>query len=335
MSNLRGLEARQAAGARQSAGKIVREAAAEPFLTVIVCTHDRPDYLATCLASLTRGGQPHPGCGLVVVDSASSMPAAARIAALAAVHGATTLRVEEPGLSRARNAGLAITRTEWVAYIDDDVRVSPDWVDAIAAAIRQLPAGAAALGGRIMPHWEAPCPSWWPPELIPALTVLTWNTAGRVGDGGLPPHVEPYGANMVFRASALRAIGGFPPQLGRVGSKLLSGEELWVVRALRSAGHDVYYDPKISVTHSIQANRLTPGWLVKRQFWSGVSEAMLIRGLQPPYIGLLKAMRMALHAATHAPLAIWPHHGVAMIRRRCAFAFAFGYLRGYLSGLWR
>ena len=306
---------------------------APPFLTVIVCTHERPRYLATCLAALATGGgaggAAAPGeCHVIVVDSASSAPAAAEIAALAAAHGTQLLRVDEPGLSLARNAGLAAAVTPWVAYIDDDARVAPDWVAAIAAAVARLPPQAAALGGPIVPAWEAPCPSWWPAELVPALTVLDWNTPGRVGDGSLPRHVEPYGANMVFRTAALRQIGGFPPKLGRIGAKLLSGEEAWVMRALRGAGHDIHYDPAISVTHSIQAVRLTPHWLLRRQFWSGVSEAIVAARLEGRYSAHAKGLRMMLHAALRAPLALWPERSPALIRQRCALAFASGYLRG-------
>jgi glycosyltransferase involved in cell wall biosynthesis len=278
---------------------------------------------------------PAANCRLVVVDSASSPPAAAAIAALAAAHGAMLVRVEEPGLSRARNAGLAAATTPWVAYVDDDARVAPDWAAAIGAAIARLPPRAAALGGPILPAWEAPCPPWWPAELVPVLTVLNWHRPGRVGDGSLPAHVEPYGANMLFRTAALRAVGGFPPQLGRVGAKLLSGEEAWVMRALRGAGHEVHYDPAISVTHSIQAARLTPDWLLQRQFWSGVSEAMVGMRLGQHRACAAKALRMALHVALRGPLKLWPAQSSALMRQRCALAFALGYLRGFRAGLGR
>lgn len=306
---------------------------ASPFLTVIVCTHERPRYLAACLAALAAGRLPEPPAawGVLVVDSASSQRAAGEIAALAAAYGAALLRVDRPGLSLARNAGLAAAQTPWVAYIDDDARVAPDWTQAIAACVAGLPPEAAALGGPILPAWEAPCPPWWPAELVPALTVLSWSRPGRVGDGSLPPHVEPYGANMAFRTAALRAIGGFPLELGRIGAKLLSGEEAWVMRALRAGGHDIHYDPTISVTHSIQATRLTPRWLLQRQFWSGVSEAIVTARLSGRGGALRKARRMALHAGLRVPLALWPAHSAAMIRQRCALAFASGYLRGMLA----
>ena len=332
MDDVRSLAPADATVATLAPARVAAQAV-PPFLTVIVCTHERPRYLATCLAALEAGHGPDDAASgiewcLMVVDSASSAPAAAEIATLAAAYGAQLLRVDEPGLSLARNAGLAAAVTPWVAYIDDDARVAPDWARAIAATVARMPPQAAALGGPIVPAWEAPCPPWWPPELVPALTVLSWSRAGRVGDGSLPRHVEPYGANMMFRTAALREVGGFPPKLGRIGAKLLSGEEAWVMRALRGAGHDIHYDPTISVTHSIQATRLTPRWLLRRQFWSGVSEAIVAARLDGLGGAYAKGLRMTLHAALRAPLALWPQRSPAMIRQRCALAFASGYLSG-------
>jgi glycosyltransferase involved in cell wall biosynthesis len=313
----------------------LREAA---LLTVIVCTHERPGYLATCLAALrddasASAGVPSPQ--VLVVDSASSAANAAAIAALAVAHRTGLLRLEVPGLSHARNAGLEAADTPWVAYIDDDARVSPGWAEAITASVARLPMSAAALGGAIVPDWEAPCPLWWPAELVPALTVLSWDRPGRVGDGSLPAYVEPYGANMIFRSADLRAVGGFPTHLGRVGAKLLSGEEAWVMRALADAGREIHYDPAIVVTHSIQAQRLTPRWLLARQFWSGVSEAIVETRLGSRRLALHKASRMTLHAAGFAALALWPRDSVTLLRKRCALAFALGYLRGLASSLLR
>lgn len=299
------------------------------FLTVVICTHNRPDYLRRCLASLAVQQASVPGCALMVVDSASIAAMALDIAGLAAEHGARLLRLDEPGLSLARNAGLAAADTPWIAYIDDDARVAPGWANAIAEAVARLPERTGAIGGPIAPDWEAPCPDWWPPELVPALTVLDWQQAGMLGDGSLPAHIEPYGANMVFRREALRAVDGFPHALGRIGTKLLSGEEAWVMRALRRNGWEVRYEPGVAVVHSIQAQRLTPRWLLERQFWSGVSEAMVTRRSGGARGATAKALRMALHAALRAPLAAWPRSSARLMRQRCALAFASGYLCGF------
>ncbi len=301
------------------------------MLSVVVCTHDRPAYTQKCLESLA--GQP--GITVLVVDSGSPSSSAEQLAAMARDYGARLIRLDQPGVSEARNTGLAEAGTDWIAYIDDDARAAPDWSATVADAIASLPETAGALGGAILPHWEAPCPSWFPPELVPALTILDWGRAGRVGDGRLPKAVEPWGANMVFRTAALRRIGGFPGHLGRVGTNLLSAEETWVMRGLRRAGFTVHYDPRIKVRHSIQAKRLTPNWLVSRQYWSGLSEAIVAADTESYHVMIGKALRLLLHIPARSLLLLRRSGEVDAMRNRCALAFAAGYVRGAAVALGR
>jgi glycosyltransferase involved in cell wall biosynthesis len=303
-------------------------AATPPSLSVILCTHDRPGYLEACLAGLARQDGAAGTIETIVVDSASPEPGAARIAMLAAGARARLVRCSVPGLSLARNEGLAAAAAPWVAYLDDDAVPEPDWAAALLAAIAGAPAGTACIGGRILPHWEAPLPSWWPEDAVGTLTVIAHEGSGVVGDGSLPEGVEPYGANMAFEAAALRAIGGFPLDLGRVGDKLISGEEAFVVRRLIAAGLGVRYDGGVTVRHSIQAKRLTREWLFARLHWQGVSEAILARRLGQSGAMWWKALRMAAKAVRSLPLFLRDRDAPATIRRRGWMLYATGYVRG-------
>ncbi len=298
-------------------------AVVQPAVSVVVCTHDRPHYLSACLAGLAAQVQA-PAHEVLVVDSASPSAGAARIAALAAQHGARLIVLDRPGLSRARNAGLEAARGRITAYLDDDAVPAPDWLARLHEAA--LP-GIAAIGGRITPRYEAPLPAWWPPDQIGSLTVIEHAAAGHVNDD-LPPGVEPYGANMAFDTAALRAIGGFPEGLGRIGTKLLSGEESLVLRRLADHGGRIRYDPAIAVLHSIQASRLTPGWLLDRLYWQGVSEVVLRRMLGSTNAAWREAPRRLAVALLFLPLALLPQSSPALIGLRWRRAYASGFLRG-------
>lgn len=301
---------------------------ATPSLTVILCTHDRPGYLDACLAGLSLQDCAPGTVETVVVDSASPEPGAARIATLAAAAGARLVRCSAPGLSLARNEGLAVAAGPWVAYLDDDAVPEPGWASALLAAIAGAPAGTACIGGRILPHWEAPLPPWWPEDAVGTLTIIAHEGRGMVGDGSLPEGVEPYGANMAFAAGPLAAIGGFPLDLGRVGEKLISGEEAFAIRRLIAAGHRVLYDGAITVRHSIQARRLTREWLFSRLHWQGVSEAILARRLGQHGAMWWKALRMAAKAARSLPVYLRSADDPGAIRRRGWMLYATGYVRG-------
>lgn len=292
-----------------------------PLLSVVLCSHARPDYLAVCLAALAA--QQDGRAEILVVDSASPPAAAERIGGLAAQHGARLLRTDRAGLSLARNLGLADAAAPWVAYLDDDAVPAPDWQARLLARIAALPADVGVVGGRIMPRWEAPLPAWWPRGLRGVLTIVEWEGSGEVGRG-TPPDVAVYGANMAFAAAPLRAVGGFPEALGRVGERLLSGEEEEVVARLQQRGLRAFYDGAVSVGHSIQQDRLRPGWLLSRLLWQGATDA-----LRHP--SLRRTAAAAGKLAVQAPLLLWPETSPAFLRARCGAAYNLGYLRGCLG----
>lgn len=296
-----------------------------PPLAAIICTHDRPGYLAACLTGLSAQAKPVP---TIVVDSASPPEGAAAIARLTAQHDATLVRLDRPGLSAARNAGMAATDARWVGFLDDDAVPAPDWSAAMHARIAALPDDIAVLGGRILPAWEAPLPDWWPAMWRGILTIVEWDGAGRTGDPALPAGIEPYGANIAYRADALRHEGGFPEELGRIGTHLLSGEEAFVTRSLAARGLGAFYDGAAVVHHSIQAPRLTPQWLLPRVYWQGASDAVVARRLGHGMAARLRALRMMLRNLPRLPSLKEDGASTARMETRCRAQYALGYLRG-------
>jgi glycosyltransferase involved in cell wall biosynthesis len=299
----------------------------ETTLSIMLCSHARPEYLRACLAGLSK--QTRRDFEVFVVDSASPPKEARAIATLAAEAGARLLRSEKPGLSLARNLGLSEAVGSWIAFLDDDAVPEPGWAAALLDRIAVLPERAAALGGRISPAWEEPLPGWWPPSLRGVLTIIEWEGFGEVGVD-LPEEVEIYGANMAFAAGPLREVGGFEEALGRVGDRLLSGEEVEVVAALRGLGYRAFYEGAAAVRHSIQRERLRPGWLLRRLLWQGATDALRDRAGNNGHRRLVGA---AARLLVQAPLLLWPATSSAFLRARCGAAYNLGYLRGRFAGI--
>lgn len=285
-------------------------------LSIAICTHDRGAALVRCLGAL---GTPRPDIEIIVVDSGSSPVEAEAIARTAPRHGAQHIRLTATGVSAARNAALAAATGGWIAYLDDDAIPAPDWLAVLLDTIAHNPA-LAATGGLILPRFQSSLPSWWPQSLRAVLTIID--------DVRSAADTEPYAANIAFHRETLAAFGGFPACLGRRGTCLLSNEETYVIRRLRRAGLLVQFTPELVVHHDIAGDRLCPDWLLRRQYWSGVSEAVMLRALGERC--LPKALRMAVRAASLAPLRFWPAGSTRHIGRRCAAAFAFGFMRGTL-----
>ena len=255
-------------------------------LTVIICTHDRPYDLNELVGSLSR--EPEFGrVPVIIVDSASSTFTAHILRECCDSHSNVRYeRLDEPGLSRARNLGAKVSATEWLAFLDDDAVVTPGWLEqAIAISESSLPV-LGAVGGRILPRWPGEKPAHVGPRWLMFLSCIE-SSEEKLSNGSIP---ACYGANLMVRRSALAAADWFPLDLGRYGTVLLSGEEVAVLESIVGQGLQVCYEPALVVEHKIESVRLTRGWIRRRAFWGGVTEetAASKKGVKSTHLSPMK-----------------------------------------------
>jgi glycosyltransferase involved in cell wall biosynthesis len=240
-------------------------------ITIALCTHNRADMFAECLAALL----PQLGSAfeLIVVDSASAPEQAALVAeAVAAYPGIAFLRLDEPGLSRARNAILGQAKGAWFATLDDDAVPAPDWAKAALEITTNAPEPFVIVGGAVHPiipkGAERPLGPRWQQLL---------STIELEGEYDQTPAPRVVAANLFFRTQALRYVGGFPEALGRVGGSLISGEDKFPVQQLLRRGGRIWYSDRIKVGHHIHRERLTRRWAARRAYWDGRSDLRIER----------------------------------------------------------
>lgn len=239
----------------------------EPLITVAICTHNRARSLERTLRRLAA--VPHPAAGsweVVVVDNASSDSTSSLLSSLAPT---LPLRwVTEPtlGLSAARNRAIIESRGRWIAWTDDDVLVSDQWL-AEYHRVLSGPDAPDVVGGPVRP-----LPDDEPVDFVAeALRVYPQVYAvvdlGRE-EGPLWPGHVPYGANMVIRRDLLLQ-RGFDPDLGSSGGVHLLGEDTVVLDELLAAGATGRWLPKAAVDHCLPTERLNPAYVERWAFAGG------------------------------------------------------------------
>ena len=173
----------------------------------IICayTEDRWPELVTAVESV-QGQRLLPDEIVIVIDHNPALLARTR------ERFADLTIVENPdakGLSNARNAGIAATKANLLAFLDDDAAADPDWLKLMLETIQ--PPNVVGVGGRVVPQWAAGQPGWLPEEFY-------WVVGCT--HRGVPTQTaeirNPIGASMLIRREVFDLAGGFNSSIGRV-----------------------------------------------------------------------------------------------------------------------
>lgn len=191
-----------------------------------------------CLASLTC--QTRFPDEVVVVDNAA--PGERTVESIVRRMPAVRyVREDVPGIANARNRGIATAGGAIVAFLDDDCRPDPNWLQSLCDAFVEAPQ-LGGVTGPVLPvrlttreqhlleerggfsRGEQPV-TFYPDD---DYLVQAW----RLGTGG----------NMAFRREALEAVGGFDRVL-RVG------EDLDILFRIVHRGWPLRYEPAVRIYH--------------------------------------------------------------------------------------
>ena len=232
-------------------------------VSVVVPTHNRPALLRRTLDSLQDQRADGVRYEVVVVDNNSTERASAEAEEDARNRpGVKYLLEPRPGVSHARNTGIAAARAPIIAFIDDDVEASPTWIAAIKRAFDTHPE-IDCLGGRIEPRWAEPPPTWLTPRFWAAVALQTAK--------GESPYLDAdhaaaclMTANFACRRRALDEVGGF-------ATDYLRDEDRELQLRLWAAGKRGMYVDDVAVVTEVPPDRMTKAY--HRQFYKRVGRS--------------------------------------------------------------
>jgi GT2 family glycosyltransferase len=222
-------------------------------VSVIVCTRNRPASLRACLTSLQQVN--YDPIEFLVVDNAPSDAATKKVVAeLSATDPRIRYTCEaRPGLSRARNHGIAVARFDLLAFTDDDVIVDNAWPAALVAGFA-ADTNAACVTGLIAPRsLDAPAERYFDSRYArgEAFEPRQYDLAEHREASRLYPFTAGIfgaGANFALQRDVVTRLGGFDPLLG-AGAPCRGGEDIDIFVRIILAGHRICYTPCALVWH--------------------------------------------------------------------------------------
>jgi GT2 family glycosyltransferase len=281
-------------------------------VSVVVCSRDRVVSLGECLRALRR--VTYAPLEILVVDNAPSSDATRRIVSEFARHDARFRYACEPspGLSRARNHGMAQAKYDLVAFSDDDVIVDPGWPAALAAGLAADPEAVCVTGPVASRSLDTGAERYfdsryaWGEILEPRRYDLgTHRDASRL----YPFSAGIFGtaANLAVRRAVVDRLGGFDPLLG-AGGPCRGGEDLDMFLRMILAGGRICCLPSALAWHRHRADsgalagqiyaygQGLGAYLAKRLMRREIPAAMLVPGLGRS-AEIAGRMRRATHAS--------------------------------------
>jgi glucosyl-dolichyl phosphate glucuronosyltransferase len=236
-------------------------------ITVILCTYNRCQSLATALDSIAAQVLPEQiEWDVLVVDNNSTDGTREIVEDFCRRYPDRFRYLFEPqqGLSSARNAGVREAMGDVLAFTDDDVIVESTWLQNLTAGL--CSGEWPGAGGRILPDWPCAPPSWFPQKewfgMAPLVMFDLSLEAGPITD-------PPFGANMAFHRSMFEKYGTFRTDLGRCADNTMSNEDTEFGRRLLAAGERLKYEATAVVHHRVPENRLSRGYFLTWWFNKG------------------------------------------------------------------
>lgn len=298
------------------------------MISVAVCipTYRRPEFLADLLqsvAGLDVGGL---DVRVVVVDNDAAGSAEPIVRRFAPLLPAVTYVVEPSrGLAAVRNRLVAIAArlgVDYLAFVDDDELVEPDWLRRLVRTARER--NADAVSGVVLPRYDDGVPPW-----ITAGNFFHWP---RHPTGEAAP-IDNTG-NLLLSLACLDGLDGpFDRRFDLTGS-----EDRHLLERLARGGARMVWCDEAIVHERIPLSRANARWLLRRAYRGGTTFSAIAAEFEPGPLRRLERVGRALARAGYGlatlPPAL-PRGRAASVRALCHVASGLGGVLGVAGVAYR
>jgi hypothetical protein len=269
------------------AGAFLIAVTAAPLVSLIIANYNGAQHLPDCLGSVAALDYPRDSLEVILVDNGSTDDSVA-VARRILPNIRVLLQTTNTGFAPASNEGARAAHGEYLAFLNNDVRVPPDWLNTLLAPFATGEPDLACVASTLV-SWDG--------QRIDFVggAVNAYGRAFQVSQG-LPYEPNRYdeprelffacGGAMFIRRAVFEEIGGFDADFVAYFEDVDLGWRLWLL------GYRVVLAPAAVAQHRLHATgaRLGP----HRRF--AVSELNALRMITKNYSdeNLLRVLSAAL-----------------------------------------
>ncbi len=230
-------------------------------LTILICTFNRAELLQECLQSLVNQTLSAEHYEVLVINN-NSTDETLKVAKKFVQNNSNFKVITElqQGLSYTRNLGFRSAKTEWIAYVDDDAKAHPNFVEQSLQTIENN--NFDCFGGVYLRWFKYGEPKWFP---------ITYGTNKYEMPLKLGILETEFACGGVFLAKkkVLEDLGGFATHVGMNGYKVAYGEETLIQVKMREHGYVIGFDPDLKIDHLVAKYKLDVNWYLKSAYAKG------------------------------------------------------------------
>jgi len=238
-------------------------------ISLVIPTYQRPEHLLRTIESCSKQRDVDGEVEIIVVDNDVQGTARSVIDKIKKSSDTAILYVKEdrPGISWARNAGVAAATGRYLVFLDDDEVTKPGWLSALLTTIQIF--GADIAVGPVYPCFSAPDTE------VPTYAKKIYTRDARVPNG---TELEwgHIGNCIIRRERCFIDQIPFDPRLGLSG-----GEDALFLRQARLRGCKVVWCAQAIAWETIPGDKLSSSYLLRRAFRGGQTTTFVHFAVRP------------------------------------------------------
>lgn len=216
----------------------------DKLITIVISTYNRAKLLEACLESLlTQTIAPELYDVYVINNNCTDNTSEVVAKFSKAQSNIKEIFESEVGLSAARNRGYKESNTAYIAYLDDDAKLSNNWVEVAIKVVKDVKPDI--FGGPVYPYYEGEKVAWYDDKYG---FYSVYDFQGEVTKND---EIFLSGSNVIFSRETLDQYGGFNTSYGMKGKLTGYHEETAIQIQAKEDKKHIFYEKTLVVYHVV------------------------------------------------------------------------------------